>query len=635
MGAIAGLWCTDGRPAAAPLERMLAALEPYGPDSAGRWAQDDVALGNRVMHLFPGDLADRQPLIGGGGRFLMVADVRLDDREGLAEALGHSITPACPTGDPELVLRAFERWGEECLDRLYGDYAFAVWDRERRRWLLARDGMGGRPLCYFRGSRLFAFASMPRGLHALPEIPYRPDEDLLARALDLVPPDPHSTCFREVSRVGMGECVIVTADGETRRRHWNPAPEPLRLPRASDYEEALRAEIDRAVRCRLPAAGDVAAHLSAGLDSGSVAATAARLMAAKAGRVVAFTAVPREGAEADGPSGRLPDEGPLAAATAALHANMEHVRVRTDGRTPLDALGWVFELGEQPILNLCNQVWRDAIYTLAQSRGLQVLLTGQAGNLTLSYKSSRPLRERLGARGLPGLLDEVRALAWRSGGAGLGGIARAIAARASEPLQAPGASFVNPRRREELGAPTETLVTRRSPDTRSERLAALQRVDLADYAKGTLARWRIDERDPTADRRLVEFCLAVPDAQFRLGGMPSSLARRAMADRLPPAVLRQRARGLQAADWHLGFTDPKRALGETVARLAECRETARLLDIPRLQEAIDHWPTAGWHEPKVTRLYRNELLRALSNGDFLRRAVAAGKRRGEGGQDPD
>lgn len=631
MGAIAGLWCTDGRAAAAPIERMLAALEPYGPDAAGRWTQDDVALGHRTMHLFPEDSSDRQPLTGGGGRFVMVADARLDDREGLAEALGQTCALARSISDSEWVLRAFERWGEDCLDRLYGDYAFAVWDRERRRWLLARDGMGGRPLCYFRGPRLFAFASMPRGLHALSEIPYEADEDLLARALDLVPPDPHATCFRNVSRVGMGECLVVTADGESRRRHWNPAPEPLRLSRASDYEEALRTEIDRAVRSRLPAQGDVAAHLSAGLDSGSVAATAARLMAPAGRRVVAFTAVPREGAEAVGPPGRLPDEGPLAAATAALYANMEHVRVRTEGRSPLDALGWVFELCEQPILNLCNQVWRDVIYQIAQSRGLPVLLTGQAGNLTLSYKAPRPLGERLRARGLAGLPDEIRALSWRRGGTGFAGLVRAIAARAGDPWQTHVASLLNPQRRVELGAPVETLVTRRSPDSRSERLAALQRVDVADYAKGTLARWRIDERDPTADRRLVEFCLAVPDEQFRLGGLPSSLARRAMADRLPRAVLRQRARGLQAADWHSGFADPKRELGEMVARLAECPETARLLDIGRLQEAIDHWPAAGWHEASVTRLYRHELLRALSNGDFLGRAVAASALRRQAG----
>ena len=621
MSAIAGLWRTDGGPASAPLERMLAALEPYGPDSDGRWARDDVALGHRSMHLFAGDSSDIQPLTGGGGRFVMVADVRLDDREGLAEALGQ------PSGftDAQWLLRAFERWGEECLGRLYGDYAFAIWDRERRRWFLARDGMGGRPLCYFRGPGLFAFASMPRGLHALPEIPYEADEDLLARALDLVPPDPNSTCFRGISRVGMGECVVVTVDGETRRRHWDPAPEPLRLSRASDYEEALRAELDRAVRSRLPAAGGVAAHLSAGLDSGSVAATAARLMAPADRRVVAFTAVPRDGAEAGGPPGRLPDEGPLAAATAALYPNMEHVRVRTEGRSPLDALGWVFELCEQPILNLCNQVWRDTICEIARSRGLPVLLTGQAGNLTLSYKASRPLRERLRARGPAGLADEFRALAWRSGGRG--GLVRAIASLGRDPLQAQVASLVNPLRRAELGAPAETLATRRSIDSRSERLAALRRVDIADYVKGTLARWRIDERDPTADRRLVEFCLSVPDEQFRLGGLPSSLARRAMADRLPAQVLRQRARGLQAADWHSGFADPKRELGEAVARLAQCAETARLLDIPRLREAIENWPAAGWHEPAVTRLYRHELLRALSNGDFLGRAVAAGARR--------
>lgn len=625
MGAIAGLWCTDGRPAVAPLERMLGALAPYGPDGAGRWAQDDVALGHRVMHLFPEDVSNRQPLTGGGGRFVMVADARLDDREDLAEALG--LVSASAT-DPELVLLAFERWGEACLERLYGDYAFAVWDRERRRWLLARDGMGGRPLCYFRSPRLFAFASMPRGLHALPEVPYEPDEDLLARALDLVQPDPRSTCFRDVVRVGRGECLVVTADGETRRRHWNPAPEPLRLSRAGEYEEALRAELDRAVRTRLPGAGDVAAHLSAGLDSGSVAATAARLLAAQGRGVVAFTAVPREGAEADGPAGRLPDEGPLAAATAALYANMEHVRVRTCGRSPLDALGWVFDLCEQPLLNLCNQVWRDSIFELAQGRGLQVLLTGQAGNLTLSYKASRPLRDRLRGQRLSGLLDEVRTLAWRGGG-GPGGLVRAIAERARGPGQGQVASLVNPQRRLELGAPAQTLRTRRPTDSRDERLAALQRVEVADYAKGTLARWRIDERDPTADRRLVEFCLAVPDAQFRLGGIPSSLARRAMADRLPPAVLRQPARGLQAADWHSGFSDPKRELGDEVARLAECRETERLLDIGRLAEAIERWPSAGWHEPETIRLYRNELLRALSNGDFLRRAVAARAKREE------
>lgn len=630
MGAIAGLWCIDGRTAAEPLETMLAALEPYGPDSAGRWAQDGVALGHRVMHLLPEDRADCRPLTGGGGRFVMVADVRLDNRDELVATLGAAASFARPPSDPELVLHGFERWGEGCLDRLYGDYAFALWDRDCRRWLLARDGLGGRPLCYVRSRRLFAFASMPRGLHALPEVPYEPDEDLLARGLDLVPPPARATCFRNISQVGIGECVIITADSETPRLHWNPDPEPLRLSSAREYEEGLRAEIDRAVRVRLPKTGDVAAHLSAGLDSGSVAATAARQLAEQGRGVVAFTAVPRDGVEMGGPPGRLPDEGPLAAATAELYENMEHIRVRTDGRSPLDALGWNFDLCEQPILNLCNQVWRDAIYELAQSRGLRVLLTGQAGNLSLSYKASRLLGERLRGRGVAGLIDEVRALGWSAGGT-RAGVMRAIRARTRRAPQQMGMGLINPKRRVELGVPAETLLTRHSPDTRSERIAALRRLDTAYYAKGTLARWRIDERDPTADRRLVEFCLAVPDVQYRLGGMPSSLARRAMADRLPRSVLQQRARGLQAADWHSGFADPKRELREEIAKLASCPATAQMLDLEALRRLVDGWPAANWHEPKVVYLYRYGLLRALSNGDFLRRAVATSARKLEDG----
>lgn len=626
MGAIAGLWYVDGRPAAVPLEHMLAALDPYGPDAAGRWASGDVALGHRVMHLFPEDLSNAQPITGSGGRFFMVADVRLDNHEDLTAALGAGPSPACSNSDAELVLRSFERWGENCVDHLYGDYAFAIWDRERRRWMLARDGMGGRPLCYFRDRRLFAFSSMPRGLHALPEVPYEADEDLLARALDLVPPDPHGTCFRNISRVGIGECVIVDADSETRRVHWNPSPEPLHLRRASDYAEAMRAEMDRAVRVRLPAAGSVAAHLSAGLDSGSVAATAARLLAADGRQVVAFTAVPRDGGGAACPPGRLLDEGPLAAATASLHGNMEHVRVGTKGRSPLDALSWVFNLCEQPSLNLCNQVWRDAIYELAQRRGLPVLLTGQAGNLTLSYKVSVRLRERLRGRGSAGLIDETRAYFWMGGDVGPK-LKRALAALTPKSRQSTRFSFVNPEHYTQLGTPAETLVTRLSPDSRTERVAALHRVDLAYYAKGTLARWRIDERDPTADRRLVEFCLSVPDAQFRLGGMSASLARRAMADRLPRSVLRQRARGLQAADWYFGFTDPQRELHEKIAKLAACPNTKRMLDIAAMRRAIDEWPSSGWHEPEVAERYRYDLLRALSNGDFLLRAIEVSRAR--------
>jgi asparagine synthase (glutamine-hydrolysing) len=113
--------------------------------------------------------------------------------------------------------------------------------------------------------------------------------------------------------------------------------------RERSYEEAYREKLNQAVPCRLRGAEDqVGSNLSGGFDSGAVVATAARLLAPSGGRVVAFTAVPREGYVDKPPRNRLIDEGPYAAATAALYPNIEHVLVRSEDRAPLDGLDRAF-----------------------------------------------------------------------------------------------------------------------------------------------------------------------------------------------------------------------------------------------------------------------------------------------------
>jgi asparagine synthase (glutamine-hydrolysing) len=153
------------------------------------------------------------------------------------------------------------------------------------------------------------------------------------------------------------------------------------------------------------------------------------------------------------------------------------------------------------------------------------------------------------------------------------------------------------------------------------RLWVMRRVDLGCYYKGTLAEWGIDQRDPTADKNLVEFCLSVPTEQFLSNGIPRSLARRALADRLPGKVLSERRKGLQAVDWHENLTAARRAVAEEIERLASCTPAAALLDLPRLRRLVDNWPTGGWHEETIVQSYRLALLRGLSVGHFLRSAA--------------
>jgi asparagine synthase (glutamine-hydrolysing) len=174
-----------------------------------------------------------------------------------------------------------------------------VWDSARRRLLLVRDPLGQRPLHYHRGNKFFAFASMPKGLHALPEIPYVADEERIAEALVLIPEVGTQSFFLGIERVKPGHVVAVTANGLTARQHWQPSRRRVALRRPEDYGEALRDLLDQAVRCRLRATGEVGAYLSGGFDSGAVAATAARLLAPSGRRLFAFTGLPREGY--DGP----------------------------------------------------------------------------------------------------------------------------------------------------------------------------------------------------------------------------------------------------------------------------------------------------------------------------------------------
>ncbi len=154
------------------------------------------------------------------------------------------------------------------------------------------------------------------------------------------------------------------------------------------------------------------------------------------------------------------------------------------------------------------------------------------------------------------------------------------------------------------------------------RLWVMRRGDRGAGQKGVLAGWGIDVRDPTADRRLVEFCLAVPTEQFLRDGQPRALARRALADRLPAAVLEASGKGYQAADWHEGLGADRAGLAEEVERL-EASGVSGLIATERMRRLMEDWPQSGWERHSVAQSYRLAMLRGVSAGHFLRRAAGA------------
>ena len=168
-------------------------------------------------------------------------------------------------------------------------------------------------------------------------------------------------------------------------------------------------------------------------------------------------------------------------------------------------------------------------------------------------------------------------------------------------------------------APASARDPRPPRDGFETRLALLSQSG-AVTQKGVLAEWGIDVRDPTADKRLLDFCLGVPTDQFLRDGQPRALARLALAGRLPPTILDSPLTGYQGADWHEGLTADRASLAAELTRLEACRPAARMLDLPRLRRLVDDWPDGGWERQSVRESYRLTLLRAVSAGHFLRKA---------------
>ena len=280
MSGIAGAYSLDGRPAErAALRRMVEAMPHRGPDGTGLWCEGPVGLGHRMLHTTPESLSERLPCEDPASSAVITSDVRIDNRDELIGQLGLRAR-AHPISDSELVLAAYRRWGERCPERLLGAFAFAVWDRGAQKLFCARDHFGINPLYYHhRAGRAFAFASEIKALLALPSVPARLNEVRVADHLARMREDKEATIYEEILRLPPAHAMAITTGGVRQWKYWTLGPDPD-VGAMSDeaYTERFLELFTEAVRCRLRSAFPVGAQLSGGLDSSFVACLARDLL---------------------------------------------------------------------------------------------------------------------------------------------------------------------------------------------------------------------------------------------------------------------------------------------------------------------------------------------------------------------
>ena len=257
----------------------------------------------------------------------ITADARIDNRQELIQKFQVSQT----TTDSELILLAYETWGEECVNHLLGDFAFAIWDARARSFFCARDHFGVKPFFYAHAGERFIFSHDLNALRREPLVSDALNETAIADYLAFgLNQDLSSTTFRDIQRLPAGHTLRFANNSITIRRYWTlTIPEPIRFRDPESYVERFTELLTTAVADRV-GTDQVAISMSGGLDSTSLAAIASDLLE---GRVQGVSNVYDD---------LIPDEERHYSTIAAKHIGIPITHVSADQftlfeqRQPLD-----------------------------------------------------------------------------------------------------------------------------------------------------------------------------------------------------------------------------------------------------------------------------------------------------------
>jgi asparagine synthase (glutamine-hydrolysing) len=278
MCGIAGLLYTDpSRPVNPDVLRAVGrSIAHRGPDAEGFLNEPGLGLVHRRLSII--DLSGgSQPLGNEDGSIQVVFNGEIYNfqelRRGL-EARGHRFRTH---SDTEILVHLYEDEGERLVERLRGMFAFALWDRPRRRLLLARDRLGIKPLYFYRDAEKLLFGSELKAILAYPGIGREVDVEALEDylAFGMVPGS--RSIFRRIEKLPPAHTLMVRATelDTAPRRYWRLHVEPDHRPSAEEWQEAVSAKLQEAVRLHLIADVPVGAFLSGGLDSSIVVASSA------------------------------------------------------------------------------------------------------------------------------------------------------------------------------------------------------------------------------------------------------------------------------------------------------------------------------------------------------------------------
>ncbi|MCH8826426.1 MAG: hypothetical protein IIB16_05655 [Chloroflexi bacterium] len=280
MSGIAGVFNLDGSPVAAGLlDGMLRDISHLGPDDSGLWLRGVVGFAHTQLRTTPESRYERQPLTLCNDKYTIVWDGRVDNRPQLIEELGPEVSVTEFTPDAELALWSYVKWGDDAPKRLVGDFAFVIWDDSRQRIFAARDPMGLRTVYYHLTDDAFVFASDIRAITNYHGVAPRLNKLMVGLHLLGRNHEAEQTYYQGINQIAPAGRMSVDVNGVNKDLYWQPRPwDVIEYDTLEEYVEHFRTVFRLSVESKIRGITPIGITLSGGMDSTSIACTAADII---------------------------------------------------------------------------------------------------------------------------------------------------------------------------------------------------------------------------------------------------------------------------------------------------------------------------------------------------------------------
>ena len=564
------------------LRRMHAATEHRGPDDEGMWETEHVSFAHNRLSIIDLSPNGRQPMASPDGRYTIVFNGEIYNYRELREQLAKNKEQFRTETDTEVLLAAFAHWGEACLEKLDGIFAFALWDRDERTLRIVRDPIGVKPLYYVWDGTRLAFSSELKPLLEL--VPERTiDRDAMNAYFRLLYVPGEQTMVKGIKRLPPGH-VATYRDGAFGMHAYWQLKEGEPITRYEDAVEGVRERLRLSVARQLVSDRPIGVFLSGGIDSSAILGLASEVAS---GPLKAFTV----GYASDVEQEKYNADAELAAMTAR-HFGAEHDVIRLDASMAGELLETAARMMDEPVANHIQ----TSTYLLAKfaKPHITVALGGDGGDELFGgyprywYASWIDAMQRLPFPWK--MFDQMPTDAWKKLAAA-SGLERHLSFVAQK--EADVSSILKNGAND--SASTRKLLAPFFGDAWKDKTNQLMAGDIRTWLpdeslirtdRMTMAHG-LEQRVPILDRELVEYALRIP-SRFKLGGRTQG--KRVLIDAMRPWIAphlltqEKRAWNSPMAKWIRGPLEPR---VREILSAGYVEDTSSILDFDGLNRLLD------------------------------------------------